>query len=371
MTTDTLRTLFAPLVFVSALGGCAATTESGETQSEPSNLATGSSEVEADDKPALSEMTPDERQEELELDSDPSPPEPAEDPVDDDPTPPMIGHGEVSVPSQDGAQPAGDETADPNANPEALEALEAPEALAAAPEGEADVGEQADPSASQEALAAAPDGATDATDATEEIGSTGQALSTTTGTTFKLTYYVIALRPKGDPNTYTLRDCNGKFLTYASRAFRADAQMQGTARYRDSKGNSRSINIGNGCWVSLPYSQRWGLGAWNSSAGTSYKLRPFRSIAVDKSVMKIGKWYYIKQLDGARMPYPNSTLVHDGCVRAVDTGPAIKGRHIDFYVAYRSAWQKLINGSSAMGGRESVTIYDGANKCKTHIARGY
>lgn len=204
-----------------------------------------------------------------------------------------------------------------------------------------------------------------------DIGQTSDALSTSSGTTFKLTYYVIALRPEADANTFAIRDCSGNFLTNASRAFRDDAIMQGTARFKDSAGNSKTINAGPGCWITLPHAQRWGLGVTNPATDKAFELRPFRSIAVDRSVLTVGKWYYIKELDGVQMPYPASTMTHDGCVRAVDVGPAIVGRHIDFYVAYRSAYQKLIGGTSTMGGKESITLYAGTEKCATHIARGY
>jgi 3D (Asp-Asp-Asp) domain-containing protein len=203
------------------------------------------------------------------------------------------------------------------------------------------------------------------------IAQRSDAISTSYGTTFDLTYYVIALRPKDDPNSYTIRDCNGNFLTYASAKFRDDAIMQGTARFTTSSGDSKTINAGNGCWISLPYSQRWGLGVTNPATSKPFELRPFRSIAVDRNELTIGKWYYIKQLDGVQMPYPASTMIHDGCVRAVDVGPAIQGRHIDFYVGYYSAYQKLIGGTSTMGGRESITLYSGTYKCATHIERGY
>lgn len=196
-------------------------------------------------------------------------------------------------------------------------------------------------------------------------------LSTTSGTSFQLTYYVVSLRPANDPNEVTIKDCNGNFLTNASRAWRDDAVMQGTARYQDSSGTMQTINAGQGCWVKLSYAQRWGLGVENPATGNDFELRVFRSIAVDRSVLTIGKWYYIKELDGVQMPTPASTLVHDGCVRAVDIGPAIQGRHIDFFSGYLSAYQSLINGNSTMGGKESVTMYDGADKCAVHVARGY
>jgi 3D (Asp-Asp-Asp) domain-containing protein len=205
-----------------------------------------------------------------------------------------------------------------------------------------------------------------------EVAQAEQALSTSTGTTFDLTYYVISLRPVGDPNEVTIRDCAGNFLTYASRKWRDDAIMQGTARYKTSSGESRTINAGSGCWVRITdYDQRWGLGVWNTAANEPFALRPFRSIAVDRNVLTVGKWYYIKELDGVQMPYPASTMVHDGCVRAVDVGPAIIGRHIDFFSGYYSAYESLIQGSSTMGGKEQISLYSGTYKCALHIERGY
>lgn len=205
----------------------------------------------------------------------------------------------------------------------------------------------------------------------DEVAAREDALSTSTGTTFDLTYYVISLRPQGDPNEVTIRDCNGNFLTYASRKWRDDAVMQGTARFRTASGESKTINAGPGCWITLSYAQRWGLGVTNPATNNSFNLRPFRSIAVDRNVLTIGKWYYIKELDGVQMPYPASTMRHDGCVRAVDVGPAIQGRHIDFFSAYYSAYEKLIGGTSTMGGKEQISLYSGTYKCALHIERGY
>ena len=207
--------------------------------------------------------------------------------------------------------------------------------------------------------------------ANHDVGKTQAALSTSTGTSFQLTYYVVSQRPAGDASQVSLKDCSGNYLTMASTTWRDDAIMQGTARYKDSAGNTITINDGNGCWITLPYSQRWGLGVENPATGNAFELRVFRSIAVDPSVLQVGKWYYVKELDGVTMPSPASGMVHDGCVRAMDVGPAINGRHIDFFSGYFSAYQALINGSSTMGGKDYVTMYDGSNKCAIHISRGY
>lgn len=207
--------------------------------------------------------------------------------------------------------------------------------------------------------------------ASNDVGQAGQALSTSYGTTFNLTYYWVANRPSGDPNQVTIRDCSGNFLTYASYAWRDQVRMEMTGRFTKSDGTKVVFNDAGGCWKKMSSFYDWGMGVPSPISGNSYKLRPFRAIAVDKSVLQIGKWYYIPQLDGVKMPSPRSTLIHNGCVRAVDVGYGIFGKHIDFFSGLKSAYSTLINGSSKMGGRTSVTVYDGAAKCGIHIERGY
>ncbi|ACY15744.1 3D domain protein [Haliangium ochraceum DSM 14365] len=58
-------------------------------------------------------------------------------------------------------------------------------------------------------------------------------------------------------------------------------------------------------------------------------LVPFRSVAIDPRVIDIGEPLYIPEFDGLRLP---DGSLHDGCVRADDTGGAIKHRKMDFFV---------------------------------------
>jgi hypothetical protein len=211
----------------------------------------------------------------------------------------------------------------------------------------------------------------DVEDTTSEpdVAQTSAALSTTTGTTFKLTYYWIAQRPKSDPNQVTLRDCDGRFLTYASYAWRDQVTMEMTGRFTKSDGTKITFNDWGGCWKVLDSSYSWGAGVPSPVTDIAYRLRPFRSIAVDPAVLRIGKWYYVKELDGVKMPYPVSTLTHDGCVRAVDESWSFSGRQIDFFTGLQSAYSTLDSGP--MNGRTSVTVYEGTVKCAVHIERGY
>jgi 3D (Asp-Asp-Asp) domain-containing protein len=58
-------------------------------------------------------------------------------------------------------------------------------------------------------------------------------------------------------------------------------------------------------------------------------LVPFKSVAVDPRLVPIGEPLYIPEFDGMRLP---DGSVHDGCVRADDTGGGIKLRKLDFFV---------------------------------------
>jgi 3D (Asp-Asp-Asp) domain-containing protein len=67
-------------------------------------------------------------------------------------------------------------------------------------------------------------------------------------------------------------------------------------------------------------------------------LIPFKSVAVDPSIIPIGETLYIPELDGLLLPDGN---IHDGCVRADDTGGAIKQRKMDFFVLSQANFRYL------------------------------
>ena len=58
-------------------------------------------------------------------------------------------------------------------------------------------------------------------------------------------------------------------------------------------------------------------------------LIPFKSVAVDPRQVHIGEPLYVPEFDGLVLP---DGSIHDGCVRADDTGGGIKGRKMDFFV---------------------------------------
>jgi 3D (Asp-Asp-Asp) domain-containing protein len=70
-------------------------------------------------------------------------------------------------------------------------------------------------------------------------------------------------------------------------------------------------------------------------------LIPFKSVAVDPRVVQLGEPLYIPELDGMVLP---DGSIHDGCVRADDTGGGIKGRKLDFFVVTYGNFRALLDG---------------------------
>lgn len=62
-------------------------------------------------------------------------------------------------------------------------------------------------------------------------------------------------------------------------------------------------------------------------------LMAFRTIAVDRSKIKMGTVLYVPRLRGKTFWNAGEFFTHDGYVIASDTGGAIEGNHIDMFVA--------------------------------------
>jgi hypothetical protein len=69
-------------------------------------------------------------------------------------------------------------------------------------------------------------------------------------------------------------------------------------------------------------------------------LIPFKSVAIDPRVIAIGEPLYIPEFDGLQLP---DGSIHDGCVRADDTGGGIKKRKMDFFVVTYGNFRFLLD----------------------------
>lgn len=128
------------------------------------------------------------------------------------------------------------------------------------------------------------------------------------------------------------------------------AALEGTTFVQDSLGNITILNfdeIGEksvvNCRSCSKFSksklavENFGKILWKKSEGfgdgvLNFKLIPFRTIAVDKTIIPYGTVIFIPKVKGKPITLPNGlAVIHDGYFFAGDTGSAIKGNHIDIF----------------------------------------
>jgi 3D (Asp-Asp-Asp) domain-containing protein len=201
-------------------------------------------------------------------------------------------------------------------------------------------------------------GTRDASDASgvpaADAGTPGASLGA-----FMLTYYWVTSEVDFSGALDTpLYDRSCAVLATVSSAFARALGVEGTGRLADG----RVVNVDGACtcasptcYVEVDAAHPFGYGVGGRA------LVPFRSIAVDKSVIAYGSHLYIPELDGVTMPSgPGHTgFVHDGCVSADDTGGGIIGRHVDFFSAEKAAYLTL-DGALRLN---QVTVRTGGTRC--------
>jgi 3D (Asp-Asp-Asp) domain-containing protein len=137
---------------------------------------------------------------------------------------------------------------------------------------------------------------------------------------------------------------------YADTCDFCTAALEGTAFVQDSLGNITILNFDKvgeksvaNCRSCSKFSksklavENFGKVLWKKSEGygdgvLNYKLVPFRTIAVDKSIIPFGTVIFIPKVKGKSIILPNGLeVMHDGYFFAGDTGSAIKENHIDIF----------------------------------------
>jgi len=164
-------------------------------------------------------------------------------------------------------------------------------------------------------------------------------------------------------NAVTLYAGGGKCepIAEVSKEFASQLAIQGTGKLHDG----RVLNIFGACNCKHTPCFKVTQAQWGT-AGSGKPLQPFRTVAVDPKVVKLGSLLYVPLLEGRRMPgrEPWGGYIHDGCVVADDTGGHIAGNRIDLFVG-RKAYFLGLSGS---GGRHAwarhVPVFDGAGICE-------
>lgn len=154
-------------------------------------------------------------------------------------------------------------------------------------------------------------------------------------------------------------DCHP--IAEVRKEFAVQLALQGTGKLKDG----RILNVWGPCDCEhSPCFKETGT-KWGTS-GNGRPLQPYRTVAVDRTIIKLGSLLHIPQLEGRTMPgrAPWGGFVHDGCVIADDTGGGIKGHQLDLFVGRKSSVYSL----SAKGGSHkwarNVAVYDGSKICE-------
>ena len=172
--------------------------------------------------------------------------------------------------------------------------------------------------------------------------------------TFALTYYWVtaeADEPPAAANT-TIYDKTCAPLAKVSAQFASELSVAGSGKLADN----RIVTVDGQCNCRRSpcfrtIDQQWGIGASNRP------LVPFRSLAVDRSMIPIGTALWVEQLDGVALP--DGAAPHDGCVTADDVGGRIIGDKIDWFVARKQNYREL----DKLLHLTQVNVFDGGDRC--------
>ena len=150
-------------------------------------------------------------------------------------------------------------------------------------------------------------------------------------------------------------------LAEVSREFAAALTLQGTGKLRDG----RVINVWGKCSCERSPCFKITENQWGTGGG-GRPLQPFRTVAVDPKVIKLGTLLYVPILDGRTMPgrAPWGGFVHDGCVIADDTGGGIDGNQLDLFVGRKGYYLGVSGSAGSHSWAKHVPVYDGASRCQ-------
>jgi hypothetical protein len=130
----------------------------------------------------------------------------------------------------------------------------------------------------------------------------------------------------------------GFFLGKYTERFAWALRLEGSALMADGRviNYAGRCNYGYGtCYQQLPVEEY----PFGRGAGIR-PLIPFKSVAIDPRLIRLGEPLYIPEFDGLMLP---DGSIHDGCVRADDTGGGIKRRKMDFFVVTYGNFRFLLD----------------------------
>jgi 3D (Asp-Asp-Asp) domain-containing protein len=149
--------------------------------------------------------------------------------------------------------------------------------------------------------------------------------------------------------TMKLLDSDGGLIARVAPSFKKRLDMEGSARLIDGRIVNFDHKLRNGGWrYSVARGAPYGLGE------SGYKLIPYRTLAVDPSVIKPGSVLFLPALVGVRLP---SGEVHDGFFFAHDTGQGILGKRIDVFVGFENDVDNTLTRSGQIEDMKPLKVY--------------
>lgn len=161
-----------------------------------------------------------------------------------------------------------------------------------------------------------------------------------------LTFYWMAdehaPRYRGEP-VAELCDVHGKVIATTSRAFRRAVVCEGTGRLRDGRVVVYARRV---------HGEHRFRVAKRAITSSGHGLVPFRTVAVDPRIIKVGSRIFIPELKGARL---SDGTTHDGMFVATDCGH-FRGKHVDVFVGDGPEGVRPF-ARRGYGSRSRVTVY--------------
>jgi 3D (Asp-Asp-Asp) domain-containing protein len=163
------------------------------------------------------------------------------------------------------------------------------------------------------------------------------------------------------PDLVTLYGAGCDAIAQVSPEFASELGIQGTGKLRDG----RVLNVWGACNCGRSPCFKVTANQWGT-AGSGHPLQPFRTVAVDPKVVKLGSLLYVPLLEGRLMPgrAPFGGFVHDGCVIADDTGGGMTGNKLDLFVGRKGYFLGLSGSEGSHSWAKHVPVFDGSKLCE-------
>ena len=152
---------------------------------------------------------------------------------------------------------------------------------------------------------------------------------------------------RGRSRTEAVRDRTGEILARVSAPFLRRLNIEGCGRLADG----RVVTYDTRVRGTIRY--RFTEHAFGVSHCET-PLVPYRTVAVDASVIPLGSMIFVPRVRGLLLP---DGTTHDGFFRAEDIGSSIRGERIDFFVGFDDHLDNALTRQERLRHGRPVAVY--------------